>query len=180
MSSAQRILLLLGLLLICSVLAQAQQQAGGVDDSVVTGSLRELRDKRQVLLMVRRSAVIDSRGQSRSILSEVYRTDAKPPQHFARIYNTIAARLNKYMAKYGSVSAVRDISQAEFIIYFNLLEYRRPLGHPYPYGEMFVILNERSASQPPRIIWKTRKSSMWAEDAINELISDLKVARGEG
>jgi hypothetical protein len=170
-------LLLLGLLLICLIPCQAQQRA--VDDGVVKGSLVELRSKRQVLLLVRRSVVIDSRGQARSILSEVYRPNGEPPQHFARIYNTIAGRLNKYMAKYGSISAVRDISSAEFIIFFNLLEYRRPLGHPYAYGEMFVILNERSGSGQPRIIWTTRKSPITVEDAIDELIRDLKDARGE-
>jgi hypothetical protein len=177
MSSARRILLLLGLLMICPTLAQAQQKDDNVNDGIITGSLAELRDKRQVLLLVRRSAVIDSREQARSILSEVYQTSSEPPQHFARIYNTIADRLNKYMSRYQSISAVRNISQAEFIIYFDLLEYRRPLGHPYPYGEMFVILNERSR---PRIIWKTRKNSMWVEDAINELLRDLKAARREG
>nr|MBA2733226.1 hypothetical protein [Acidobacteriota bacterium] len=48
------------------------------------------------------------------------------------------------------------------------------------YGEMFVILNDRSGVKPPRIVWKTRKNSMWAEDAIEEFINDLKTVRGEG
>ena len=177
-------MLLLGLLLICLLPGQAQERAteggDGGSGGVVTGSLTELRTRRQVLLLVRRSAVIDSRGQARSILNEVYRPDAEPPQRFARIYNTIAGKLNKYMLKYRSISAVREISNAEFIIFFNLLEYRRPLGRPYAYGEMFVILNERSGSRQPRIIWKTRKSPVTVEDAVNELIRDLKDARGEG
>jgi hypothetical protein len=84
------------------------------------------------------------------------------------------------MLKYRSISAAREISSAEFIIIFNLLEYRMPLGRPYAYGEMFVILNDRSGAGQPRIIWKTRKSPVTVEDAINELIRDLKDARGEG
>jgi hypothetical protein len=180
MHFARRIPLLLGLLLTCLLLAQAQERMAEVGDGVVTGSLTELRTRRRVLLLVRRSAVVDSREQARSILDEVYRPDAELPQRFARIYNSIAGRLNKYMAKYRSISAVRDISHAEFIIFFNLLEYRRPLGHPYAYGEMFVILNERPGFGQPRIIWKTRKSPVSVEDAINELIRDLKDARGEG
>jgi hypothetical protein len=180
MSCVKRIPLLIALLLACLLPGQSQERMADVNDGVVTGSLTELRTRRHVLLLVRRSAVIDSRGQARSILNEVYRAGAEPPQHFARIYNTIAGRLNKYMVKYRSISAVRDISNAEFIVFFNLLEYRWPLGHPYAYGEMFVILNERSGNGQPRIIWKTRKSPISVEDAINELIRDLKDARGEG
>jgi hypothetical protein len=178
MRYVERVPLLLGLLLTCLILAQSQQST--VDDRVVTGSLMEIRTRRQVLLVVRRSSVIDSRGQARSILNEVYRPDVEPALRYARIYNAIAGKLNKYMRKYGSISAVTDISNAEFIVFFNLLEYRRPLGQPYPYGEMFVILNERSGSRQPRIIWKTRKSPVQVDDAVNELIRDLKATRGEG
>jgi hypothetical protein len=166
--------------MICLALVQSQQSTVEVNDLVVTGSLMELRTKHHVLLLVRRSSVIDSRGQARSILNEVYRSNVEPARQYARIYNAIAGKLNKYMRKYGSISAVTDISNAEFIIFFNLLEYRWPLGQPYPYGEMFVILNERSGNRQPRIIWKTRKSPVQVEDAINELIRDLKSARGEG
>jgi hypothetical protein len=173
-----RIPLLLGLLMICLILGQSQQSA--VEDGVVTGSLLEIRTRRNVLLLVRRSAVIDSRGQARSILNEVYRPDLEPARQYARIYNSIAGKLNKYMRKYRSITAVTEISNAEFIVFFNLLEYRRPLGQPYPYGEMFVILNERSGSRQPRIIWKTHKSPVQVEDAVNELIRDLKATRGEG
>jgi hypothetical protein len=178
MRYVERIPQLLCLLMICLALTQSQQST--VDDRVVTGSLLEIRTRRQVLLLVRRSAVIDSRGQARSILSEVYKAGVEPERQYARIYNEIAGKLNKYMRKYGSISAVSDISNAEFIIFFNLLEYRRPLGQPYPYGEMFVILNERSGSRQPRIIWKTRKSPVQVQDAVNELIRDLKATRGEG
>jgi hypothetical protein len=177
MRYVERISLLVCLLMICLTLAQSQQST--VDDSVVTGSLLEIRTRRHVLLLVRRSAVIDSRGQARSILNEVYRPDVEPARQYGRIYNAIAGKLNKYMRKYRSISAVMDISNAEFIIFFNLLEYRRPLGQPYPYGEMFVILNERTGNRQPRIIWKTRKSPVQVEDAVNELIRDLKATRGE-
>jgi hypothetical protein len=179
MRYVERILLLLVLLMVCLTLAQSQQSTVEANDNVVTGSLMELRARRHVLLLVGRIYVIDSRGQARSILNEVYRASVEPAGQFARIYNSIAGKLNKYMRKYRSISAVRDISNAEFIIFFNLLEYRRPLGRPYPYGEMFVILNERSGNRQPRIIWKTRKSPTQVEDAVNEFIRDLKATRGE-
>ena len=178
MGHLKRILLLAGLLLVC--LASAQPQQKSINDVTVTGSLSELRNKRRVFLVVRRSSVIDAREQARAILDEVFRVDGEPRQRFPRLYNSLARRLNKYMVKYQSISAARGVGDAEFIVFFNLIEYRRPLGYPYPYGELFVILNDHSEGARPRIIWKTRKSPMWAEDAVKEFINDLKATRGEG
>jgi hypothetical protein len=124
--------------------------------------------------------VIDASGQAKAILSEVYGMNAEPRGRFSYIYNALARKLNKYMARHQSISAARNVSEAEFIILFNLLEYRRPLGRPYPYGDLFIILNDRSNGHEPHIVWKLRKSPLWAEDAIDEFIRDLKVIRGEG
>lgn len=151
--------------------------SGGGGGVAVTGSLVELKNRRRVLLLVRRSAVVDSRGSAESLLKEAY---ASGSIRYPRIYNLLAHYLNRYMSKYHSISAVTRASEAEFIVFFNLLEYRRPLGYPYPYGELFVILNDTAAGQRPRVIWKTRKSPLWVEDAIKELIRDLKTVRGEG
>jgi hypothetical protein len=178
MRPIKKALPLIILLIICFHPAQSLQST--FNDGVVTGSLYELRGKRRVLLMVRRSSIVDASGQDKAILSEVYRPNVEQRGRFARIYNAIAKKLNKYMVKNQSISAARDISEAEFIVFFNLLEYRWPLGRPYPYGDMFVILNERSNGRQPHIIWKTRKSPRWAEDAIDEFIRDLKATRGEG
>ena len=150
---------------------------GGV---AVTGSLAELKHRRRVLLLVRRSAVVDSRGGADALLQEAYAAGAAgAPLRYPRIYNLLAHYLNRYMNKYQSISAAKSVPDAEFIVFFNLLEYRRPLGHPYPYGELFVILNDTTDGHRPRVIWKTRKS-LWAEDAVKDLIRDLKTVRGEG
>ena len=148
-------------------------------NSLVTGSLSELRNSRRVLLLVRRSRVVDSRGMAKTIVDEAYRTDPDARTRFPWLFNLLARKLNNYIRQHQSMSAVKRVSDAEFIVFFNLLEYRRPLGHPYPYGEMFVIKNSAAGGRP-RIVWKTRKSSMWAEDAIEDLIRDLKAVRGEG
>jgi hypothetical protein len=174
-----------GILLLLLVLAtgrpafgRGRQNSDDATPSVVTGSLTELRNRRRVLLIVRRSLVIDSRGQAATVLNEVYKTDSAASRRYPRLFNLLARKLNNYMRKYQSISAAENVSDADFIVFFNLLEYRRPLGYPYPYGEMFVILNDKTGGKPPRIIWKTRDSS-WAEDAIDNLIKDLKAARGE-
>ncbi|MDQ3817768.1 MAG: hypothetical protein M3362_08765 [Acidobacteriota bacterium] len=174
MRRVQKIALLL-LLIVCTTQAQAQTVG-----SAVTGSISELRDKRRVFLIVRRSSVVDASGEAKSILSELYQSKTERPRgQFAPIYNAIARKLNKYMTEHQSISSVRDIGDADFIVLFNLLEYRWPLGRPYPYGEMFIILNDRSGGRVPHIVWRTRKRSEWVEDAIKEFIRDLKAARGE-
>jgi hypothetical protein len=169
------------LLLVSPALALAQQrEPAHLSESVVTGSLDELRNRRRVLLMVRRSAVLDTRGQTKEILAEVFKDANDAPMRFPRTYNTLARKLNNYMKKHRSISAARSVAEADFIVLFNLLEFRRPLGVPHAYGELYVILNEKAVGKQPRIIWKTRKTSMWVEDAINDLLKDLKVSRGEG
>ena len=55
----------------------------------------------------------------------------------------------------------------------------RLLGVLYPYGEMFVIANDAEGDQPPRIIWRSEKNVVWAEEAAGQLIKALKAARGE-
>ena len=172
--------MLLVALLVCPALNRAQQNPVEEDASVVTGSLAELRNSRRVVLLVRRSAVVDSRGLAKTILNEAYRTDPDARVRYPWLFNLLARNLNRYMKKYQSITAVKDVSDADFIVLFNLIEYRRPLGFAYPYGEMFVILNKREDGKPPHIVWKTRKSPVWAEDAIKDFIRDLKAVRGEG
>lgn len=164
-----------------SALSQSRQTSveGDNGGSILTGSLADLRTGRRILLLVRRSTVIDSRGQATTIINEAYRPEPDARLRYPRLFNSLARKLNKYINKYGDITAVKNIPDTDFIILFNLLEYRRSLGRPYPYGELFVILNDRLNGKPPRIVWKSRKSSMWAEDAIEDFIKDLKTVRGE-
>jgi len=135
----------------------------------------ELRDKHRVWLVVRRGALLDARGAEASVLSEVYR-EGNYRQTYPRTFNTIARKLNTYMKEHRSITAARTLSEAEFIIFFNVLEIRRPLGTPYAYGELFVILNVESK---PRIIWRTKSSGRFVDDAVGDLISEMKAMRGE-
>lgn len=171
---------LLVALLICQATAWAQADSATESESVVTGSLSELKNSRRVFLLVRRSNVVDSRGLAKSILNEAYKEDTGAVIRYPRLFNMLARKLNNYMKRYQSITAVTDVSEADFIVFFNLMEYRRPLGFAYPYGEMFVILNNRTSGKPPQIVWKTRKSPVWAEDAIKDFLKDFKAVRGEG
>ena len=167
-------------LLLCggaSSAARGQEMAAGPE--VVRGTLHELHGKRNVLLVISRGSVVDAQESGQGIIDSAFKTTFRQSLRYTGTFNVIARKLNAYMKKHRSISAVQEVENADFIIFFNLLEYRRSLGSFYPHGEMYVILNRSAASEsPPRILWKSRKV-MWAEDAVNDLIKALKAARGE-
>lgn len=142
-------------------------------------SISEIAHKRRALLLVRRASVVDARGGLNAMIEEALRSDPRQSRRYRLAFGTIAGKLNKFIRKYKSISAVGSLEEADYVIFFNLLEYRRPLGVPYPYGELFVIVNPQPGAQGgPRVVWKSRKAQ-WAEDAVDELIDQLKLMRGE-
>lgn len=141
-------------------------------------SLTELLDRHSALLLVTKATVVDPNNLDKSIIEEALQTTPERSKRFGRIYGTIAQSLNKYIRKHQSLRATEDFGDADFIIFFHLLEYRFPLGTPYPYGELFIITNERSAAaNSRRIIWRSRV--VWAGDAIKDFVKDLRIMRGE-
>ena len=74
---------------------------------------------------------------------------------------------------------VYEIAQADFIIYFKLVEYRQLLNGFYPYGELFVIVNPRPEERrTARVIWRTKKVR-FADDAVRDFLKELKRVRDE-
>lgn len=162
------------LLSLCfSVAAQAPDVADG-------NSLQEVRDKRSALLVVYKSRVIDAGDRERAIIEDVLKADPVPKGRYRWVYTQLAKKLNKYINKYKSLSAANGLSEADYVIFFNVVEFRRILNTPYPYGELFVIVKGSPEElKPPRVVWRAKKVS-FAEDAISDLIKDLKAVRGEG
>ena len=164
---------LLVLLLCFSVAAQAPDPALG-------NSLEEVRDKHNALLVVYKSRVIDASDRERAIIEDVLKADPVPKGRYRWVYTQLAKKLNKYIHKYKSVSAASELSEADYVIFFNVVEFRRILNTPYPYGELFVIVKGSPETlKPPRVVWRAKKV-LYAEDAIGDLIKDLKAIRGEG
>ena len=158
-----------------SVSVFGQQQ---IPDST-TSSLNEVRDKRRALLMVFRSGVLDASDNERAIIDQVLKTDPTPKGRNQWVYGQLAKKLNSYIRKYNSLTPAHDLGDADYVIYFNLIEYRRILNTIYPYGELFVIVKGSPETQkPPRVIWRAKKI-LWAGDAIGSLIKELKMIRGE-
>ena len=144
-----------------------------------TGSLSEVRNKHRALLIVFRSNVLDASGNERAIIDQVLKADPRPKGRNQWVYGQLAKKLNAYIRKYRSLTAADDLSDADYVICFNLIEYRRILSTLYPYGELFVIVKGSPETKtPPRVVWKAKKI-LWAGDAIGNLIKELKTLRGE-
>ena len=161
------------ILLLCfSVAAQAPDPALG-------NSLEEVRDKHNALLVVYKSRVIDASDRERAIIEDVLKADPVPKGRYRWVYTQLAKKLNKYIHKYKSLNAASELSEADYVIFFNVVEFRRILDTPYPYGELFVIVKGSPETlRPPRVVWRAKKV-LYAEDAISDLIKDLKAVRGE-
>ena len=161
------------LLFLCCFSTAAQQPVADGN------SLLEIRDKQKALLVVFKSRVIDASDSERGIIEDVLKADPQPAGRYRWVYGLMAKKLNKYIRKYKSLSAATELSEADYVIYFNVVEFRRILNRPYPYGELFVIVKGSPETlRPPRVVWRARKISL-AEDAIGDLIKDLKAVRGE-
>jgi len=164
---------LLVLLLCFSAVAQAP------DDVVISNSLEEVRDKHSALLVVYKTRVIDAADRERAIIEDVLKADPVPKGRYRWVYTQLAKKLNKYIHKYKSLTAASGLSEADYVIFFNVVEFRRILNTPYPYGELFVIVKGSPETlKPPRVVWRAKKV-LFAEDAIGDLIKDLKAIRGE-
>jgi hypothetical protein len=169
------------LLLLCVAHGTRAQEAEarGEVPIVVEGSLSELRSRQRILLLITRSLVLDTRDPGNALVKEAYNADPQAKRRHRFAFNPIAQKLNNYMKKYGGMSAAQGVSDAEYILVFNLLEYKRVLGRFYPYGEMYVVLNQPPDSpRPPRVLWRASKV-LWAEDAAREFIKELKIVRGQ-
>ena len=143
-------------------------------------SLEEVRYKHSALLVVFKSRVLDVNNRERAIIDDVLNADPEPTGRYRWVYSQLAKKLNKYIRKYNSLQPARGLSDADYVIFFNVVEFRRVLNTPYPYGELFVIVKgSPEKRKPPHVVWKAKKM-LFAEDAIGDFIRDLKALRGEG
>jgi len=176
----QGVLLAFALLTTVSCLPAFTQQALSPQSAHASTTFNELRDKRRALLVVFRSRVLDVNDRERAIMEDVLKADPQPKGRNRWVYNQLAHKLNNYVRKYKSLTAAEGLADAEYIIYFNVVEFRKILNVVYPYGELFVIVKGSPEQlKPPRIVWRANKV-LFADDAIGDLIRDLKAILGEG
>lgn len=155
------------------------QQRFQPTDNTPANPLSDIRLRDKALVVVLKSSVISADDTDNSIIDSVLRADPYSTVRHHIVYWTLAKKLNSYIRKHKSLSAATDLGEADFVIFFSLVEYRRILNTDYPFGELYVIAKGEPQSQtPPRIIWKSSKI-IWAGDAISNFLKDLKNIRGE-
>jgi hypothetical protein len=157
----------------------AQNSDVKVQSAHAGNSLAEVRDMHRALLVVFRSRVVDVSGGERAMIEDVLKADPQPRGRFRWVHTQLARKLDKYMRKHGSLVPADGLADADYVIYFNVVEFRRILDTVYPYGELFVIVKGTPEElKPPRVVWRANKVR-FAGDAIGELIKELKLIRGE-
>lgn len=161
--------------------ANAEARDEGKDESpaVAYGTLEEVRNKRLVRLLVIRPRTVDASDPTQGVPSAVVSAVTSGAETNPRLrwtHDLIARRLNKYIRKYRSMTAIPPGMEPDYIIVFHLLRYRVVLNGVYPSGEMYVVAYKPPG--PPRVLWRTQKE-MFEEDATKELLKALKAARGE-
>lgn len=173
----ERLIILATVVLASCVSVSAQNH--DVSSAHAGNSLAELHDKHRALLVVFRSRVIDASGGERAIIEDVLKADPHPKGRFRWVHNQLAKKLDKYMRQHGSFIPAEGLADADYVIYFNVVEFRRILDAVYPYGELFVIIKGTPEElKPPRVVWRANKVR-FAGDAMGELIKELKLIRGE-
>jgi hypothetical protein len=144
------------------------------------GTISELHDKQRAWLVVFKSRVVDAGNADKAIIEDVLKAEALPRGRYRHVYNELARKLNKYIRKYGSLTSAKNLGDAEYVIFFNVVEFRRILNAVYPWGELFIIVKgSPQETKPPRIVWRASKM-MVGTDAIGDFLKALKALRGQG
>jgi hypothetical protein len=163
----------------CATTLAQHDSALTINAAHAGNTLVELRDQRRALLVVFRSRVLDVSDRERAIMEDVLKADPQPKGRNRWVYTQLAQKLNSYIRKYKSLTAAEGLADADYIIYFNVVEFRKILDGVYPYGELFVIVKGAPQQlKPPRVVWRARKV-LFVDDAIGDLIKELKAVRGE-
>lgn len=175
-TSPARALAAAALLALSALLPAAAQTTAG------RAPLAEIKDRRRAALIVSRVQTVDARDPSRAVLEGYRRAlDGDPPRPHAAGHRAAARRLNRYIRRQRSLSAVESVADSDFVIFFNVVRARRSFmpDEPYVLGKLFVIARPTQAGAPPRIVWESEGEDKSVEDAIGDFLKALMVARGE-
>ncbi|MFL6227983.1 MAG: hypothetical protein ACJ741_04295 [Pyrinomonadaceae bacterium] len=162
--------------------ARAQRTIGDADAGFEYGTLAEIRDKRNMLLVAGRSFAVDARTPSSISAEDVRHALAEARrQTNLHAFRVVADKLNKYIVKYQSMTSVETREEADFLVVFKVMQERH--SHvsdlTYSYGKLFVVVPGTHAGDKPRVVWESKGEMTLVEDAAGDLIKALKEARGE-
>lgn len=176
--------------LICSALlacgagagprAAAGQRPYARDVAVPRATLEAVKGFRRLALLVSRALVVDARDPALVALEDYRRAlDGRAPRQHDAAARRVADKLNKYIRKYRSASAVESLSEADLILVFKVTGQRRSAipGDPFVWGKLFVIA--LGPDRAPRVVWESEGDDSNPEDATGDFIKAFRAARGE-
>ena len=160
--------------------ASADQRPYARDESVPRGTLEGVKGFRRLALLVSRAFVVDVRDPARIALEDYKRAMAgDPPRQHDAAARRVADKLNKYIRKYRSSTAVESLSDADLVLVFKVTAQRRSAvaDDPFVWGKLFVIAV--GSDHNPRVVWESEGDDDSPEDATGDFIKALRNVRGE-
>ncbi|HEX8293839.1 MAG TPA: hypothetical protein VF570_18890 [Pyrinomonadaceae bacterium] len=160
--------------------AAAGQRPDARAESVPRGTPADVKGLRRVALLVSRARVVDARAPALVALEDYRRAlEGDPPRQHDAAARRVADRLNKYIRKYRTSTAVESLGEADLVLVYKVTGERRSAipDDPFVWGKLFVIaLDGRRA---PRVVWESEGDDANPEDATGDFIKALRNARGE-
>jgi hypothetical protein len=150
------------------------------DESVPRGTLEGVKGSRRIALLVSRALVVDARDPALVALEDYRRAlDGAPPRQHDAAARRVADKINKYIRKYRSSTAVESLADADLILVYKVTGQRRSAipDDPFIWGKLFVIA--LGADHRPRVVWESEGDDANPEDATGNFIKALRNARGE-
>jgi hypothetical protein len=160
--------------------ASAVQKSYTHDESVPRGTLEGVSGLRRIALLVSRALVVDARDPALVALEDYRRAlDGDPPRQHDAAARRVADKINKYIRKYRTSTAVEDIADADLVLVFKVTEQRRSAvaSDPFVWGKLFVIA--LGPDRAPRVVWESEGDDKNPEDATGDFIKALRNVRGE-
>jgi hypothetical protein len=160
--------------------ASVGQQPSARDESVPRGSLEEVKGLRRIALLVSRAMVVDARDPALVALEDYrHALDGHAPRQHDAAARRVADKVNKYIRKYRSATAVESLSDADLILVFKVTGQRRSAlpDDPFLWGKLFVIA--LGPERTPHVVWESQGDDSNPEDAVGDFLKALRNARGE-
>jgi len=158
----------------------AAQRTGARAESVPRGTLEGVKGLRRIALLVSRALVVDARDPALVALEDYRRAlDGYPPRQHDAAARRVADKVNKYIRKYRTSTAVEGVADADLVIVFKVTGERRSAiaEDPFVWGKLFVIA--LGDDHRPRVVWESEGDDTSPEAATGDFIKALRNARGE-
>lgn len=160
--------------------AAAGQHPGVREESVPRGTLEGVKGLRRMALLVSRALVVDARDPARVALEDYRRAlEGFPPRQHDAAARRVADKINKYIRKYRTSTAVDSLADADLVLVYKVTGERRSAirDDPFVWGKLFVIALD--AQRAPRVVWESEGDDANPEDATSNFIKAFRNARGE-